>query len=63
MPLGLISRCYHRGGQTRDVEALVIDVKDLEAEEGRGGIGGDAGLEVGEELGGAIGFCLRVRRL
>jgi len=44
-------------GRARDVEGLVVDVDDLEAGDGGDGRIGDAGLEVGEELVGAVGFA------
>lgn len=44
-------------GRSRDVESLVVDVDDLEARDGGDGGIGDAGLEVGEELVGAVGFA------
>ena len=44
-------------GRARYVEGLVVDMDDLEAGDGRDGGVGDAGLEVGQELVGAVGFA------
>lgn len=44
-------------GRARDIKGLIVDMDDLEAGDRRAGGVGDAGLEIGEDLVGAVGFA------